>query len=147
MRAGFPTGTRALLGAVVLATAALASCGASTSTTTTGVGIVVLAPTTVPADPVASLSRDDLRDEVRSGPETVTVDARDGRTVRVVYRGGPGSCPGARLAVVESIAQVHVVLFVGNAPAGPTACDTPRALHEVTATLDKPIGSREVIWY
>ena len=159
MSASFPghRARRALAAALVAIV--LGACGRGGSTTATdapGDLLVVAAPEddaaarttpppTVPdATPIAS--RTDLRNEARVLPLKAWVDPDDSHVLHVTYAGGTGPCHGARLAIDEGPATVRVILFVGTLPEGEgTACYLVGAVREITATLDHPLGSREIL--
>jgi hypothetical protein len=92
-------------------------------------------------------SRDDLSAEARAVPTDVRVDPLDDRVLHVIYAGGVEPCHGARVAVDEGQATTKVLLFVGTPPEGQgVACSSIAVEREVVVTLDRPLGSRDVLW-
>ena len=139
------------MGAV--AAGVLSACGTGEATTATNaVGDVVVIgvsprPSDDGGDTSLETSRNDLRDEVRATPESVRVDDDDPRVLHVTYSGGLAPCHGARVAFDEGPAFVRVVLFVGTTPEGVgAACPTLNVRRGVVVTLEKALGSREVLW-
>jgi hypothetical protein len=168
MSASFPGHSARRASLAALLAIALGACGQGVSTTETeargrvGAVVVIAAPEeeSAPVDDAAppssaepatpTSSRDDLHDEIRIRPLTVDVDPAEPGLLRVTYRGGTGPCDGVRLAVDEGPATVRVILVAGTPPeAAGTPClpvDAGRdTVREVTARLDRPLGSREIL--
>ena len=92
-------------------------------------------------------SRDDLVGESRVVPDEVWVDSADPTLLRVRFTAGGPPCTGARLSVDAGPAFVGVALYVGTSPdRADTVCDASAQVMEIRATLDRPVGSRELIW-
>jgi hypothetical protein len=162
--ASFPRGLRPLLAIAALAAFVAVSCGDDAATTTTNAardfgGVIVIAtpraegpapsspPVATPVVATRTSSRDDLSAEARAVPTDVRVDPLDDRVLHVIYAGGVEPCHGARVAVDEGQATTKVLLFVGTPPEGQgVACSSIAVEREVVVTLDRPLGSRDVLW-
>jgi hypothetical protein len=92
-------------------------------------------------------SRDDLVDESRVLPDDVWVDSADPTQLRLRFTAGAAPCTGVRVSVDAGPATVGVALYVGTPPEHTdTICDASARVLEVRATLDRPLGTRELIW-
>jgi hypothetical protein len=145
----------ARLALAVAATGLVAACADTTAATK---GVIVIAnpaddvvvtspPATVPADSRTETSRDDLAGERRASPTEVWVDDADSRLLHVRYPSAPAPCTAARVAVDEGTAVVRVVLFLGTPPEGVgEPCRAIAVEREVVVTLDRALGTREVLF-
>jgi hypothetical protein len=151
----------AALGAVLVVLAP--SCGVEAGTTTTAASdasapVVVLEPRPEPPSapvepavvspaPVRAVSRDDLLNEAQATPRAVRPDAERSDLLHVAYVSGVAPCHGARVAIDEGPATVRVLLFIGTPPEGANApCYTALQAHEMVVSLDRPLGTRELLY-
>jgi hypothetical protein len=157
-----PRGRRRALVPMLLVALFLASCGrnvASTIEASTPHDVIVVGkPAARVQDPEGEhegpvgrptlvVSRDDLVGESRVLPDEVWVDSADPTQLRVRFTAGAVPCAGARLSVDAGPATVGVALYVGTPREHTdTICDASAHVLEVRATLDRPLGTREVIW-
>ena len=92
-------------------------------------------------------SRDDLVGETRVVPDDVHVDSADPTQLVVRFTAGGAPCTGVRLSVDPGPATVGIALFVGTPPEhADTVCDAEAKVQEVHGTLERPVGSRDLIW-
>jgi hypothetical protein len=155
-----PRGRRGiLLSLMSVALLLMASCGrgvASTVETSTPHDVIVVGKPAARIDdgerqPLAGAtlvaSREDLLDERRVVPDDVLVDPDDPTQLIVRFTAGATPCTGVRLSVDAGPAMVDVALYIGTPPEHADAlCDTAARALEVRSVLDRPLGSRELIW-
>ena len=153
-----PRGRRRVLVPLVLVALFLTSCGTDLGATieaSTPHDVVVVGKPAARVDndqrppvdrPDVVRSRDDLVGETRILPDDVRVDSADPTQLIVRFTAGGAPCTGVRLSVDPGPATVGVALYAGTpAEHAGTVCDADARVQEVRWTLDRPLGSRDIV--